>query len=557
MNLLENEKKTIDVFIDHINEFLSYIKTYYEIDEIDKLQLNLDKTQKKVKITDDLFVSYGILKSYYLDVEKIMTSIEAIKITEIEVTDSTKIEIDDELKKLLGFYIRYKKVIDEINAVLITKISTDVYKDIIDNKDLDGFHDKFVKNPNCIKLYAKIVQQLLDYYYVNDKTKMFELLKYLDDDKNTALELDRPKSKTSKASKKIATNPIPYRFGLQPITEALELDELLPIILLELNSMIKIVKPIRLQEIATDHKIGFIIINHVTYTPIEFVSRPLLVKSEADKYMQPSEYGINEKIVERFKLIKEYPVHKKWDFSMSYINIDDVSKFYVLDTLDGKHYRCLAPWMQSTTYSLPKHRVEKLLNPRKVSRATMYHSLCQKTALKNMFLGRAIETDSLTASSEEIKYEKIQDNLLEAIKELIMEIVRSEYKGTVHSQSDIYAILHDERIANIFCDTLIITYKVGIEIEELLDISGGKFGFSELLSTFTEALQSTVRNFMRDLHTNYDRHTVSKLSEFKSDEVLAHMLDLVKICIEANISKKDNPFTGLHIKFICLNFFAD
>src|SRR5690606_23111607 len=85
-----------------------------------------------------------------------------------------------------------------------------------------------------------------------------------------------------------------------------------------------------------------VVLNRVTYHPMEYNIRALIVEDEAKQYMQPATYGITKKIVDRFQVIRPPVDNAKWDFSYNIVgDVDKAEYFYVFETIDSINYRAL------------------------------------------------------------------------------------------------------------------------------------------------------------------------------------------------------------------------
>jgi hypothetical protein len=85
----------------------------------------------------------------------------------------------------------------------------------------------------------------------------------------------------------------------------------------------KAVKSSNLVQLSKSMNVGFIVMNHVVFTPIEYNIRPLIIESVAKPFIQPDTYGPTEKMVARFKTIHDFPRQKKNQLSKEQVKLNE------------------------------------------------------------------------------------------------------------------------------------------------------------------------------------------------------------------------------------------
>jgi hypothetical protein len=425
-------------------------------------------------------------------------------------------------------------------------------------------------------LYASVLQALIDHYYTANKSKAFELMALVEEDKDLALE-SFAALKSLKDKSIIKNNPIQCRFGMVPITASMDLTELINKIT---QAESKSSSSKAFSKLAKELSIGIIVFNRIVYNPIEYNIRPLILSEEAAKYVQHKEYGITAKTINRFKTIlpsglaakKSSKVDTKksdlstkksntplfnWDFSTE-IHNPDAAKFYIVETLNGNTYRFMAPWLSSSNLSLTKFRVLHILNydNTKPTRATNYHCVATKHATKNMFLSKALDIDSFDEKSTDINSGTLQHDLLTSILEYVEKYLNKNYPKGVKSSNDILDILHESDLIVYFSRELVRRYKTAAA-DDTRSFDAGAFDFNELLSSFSVSLQKATRRFARELHNSYSRNPLKPEVFGKDDSKIAVMLKLREVLQESiNLVIKfdDNLYTDLNYKYLILNF---
>jgi hypothetical protein len=345
-------------------------------------------------------------------------------------------------------------------------------------------------------------------------------------------------------------NPIQYRYGLFPVTKLLPLKELLDLIFAELNA------PTPKGEFAAIAKklnIGIIILNKIVYTPVDFNPRPLIVEEDAKPYIQPNKFGINEKIITRFNTINQLKSTDKWNFSNEIYN-ESASKFFVLETIDGIHYKALAPWLQSDKYSMARFRVERIIHHNPVSRSVEYHTKKTELAIPNMFTKKMLDLESVDERKFDVDSNDIRNSIVDDIMRTISKIRESVYKNGFKNSTDVSNLLHEPEIINTYINSSLIHYAKGSNNYE-----GGDFKISEILASFLVMLQETGRRFSRELHNGYARDPLkseifTENKDKRDDIVMERILSIVERAMSLIIKLDSNPFVHIYTKYIKLNF---
>jgi len=431
------------------------------------------------------------------------------------------------------------------------------------NDNITKFHNIFLEHINGISLYSNVMQNLLEKYQPTAKSKnnhTYEnILYFIEIAKNYVI-----KDSTFELFKKIEIpkdNPKLQRYGLIPSTNLMKLNKLLSLIL---NDESKTINSSSLDNIADKLKIGFIVFKHIVYDPIEYNIQSLLSKDIYKKYEQPKEYGINEKVINRFKNINEYPNQKKVTFSTEIIN-EKATKFYVLETLDGNLYRCLSnKFNNSNIYNISSQLstiiIQSTKNVKYQLRASSYNSIMINKSLKNMFYGKKFDLRLFDELSQNFDMQLIKSNILNNLMKKIDDIIEIKFDGDLQNNVDVISLLHDTKLYDEFIHSIMLNFEKGkMNTESKNVFTGGKVPFSEIFSTFIIELESSAQKFSKELHDAYMRlqlknnvfelPKIQKLVEIK-DYIKAIMSNSIKLVI----NESDNLFTSLNYKFYILNY---
>ena len=414
-------------------------------------------------------------------------------------------------------------------------------------------------NTNTVSLYANIIQKVLDALGESDTIISDGIQQILEQDKTYALSGHTHSLFKVKNLQK--TNPSVRKFGLIPVTDSMLLPDLLKVILIGH----KAVKSTDLNKLGKSLGVGFIVFNRVVFTPIEYNIRALIINKTADPLIQPDTYGPTEKMVTRFKTIRDYPRQKKWDFSASIHNAS-AGLFYVIETLDGKHYRCLYNKMpdQEKTFGIDKQHLLTLINhishnKTEPSRAAEYQAIAVKKSTPNMFLPKPLEIDSLGEKMDTIPSHAIKQDTSFELNKLLNDILRIDFSNDLRSNSDINAVLHDTRFGDVFYQAVLTRYQKSVKLEDIANYTAGHFPFSELLSSFMTDLQSTTRRFVKELHDGYGRdplkNTVFGLPKTERMFIIKKKLeDVIESALNLSIKADSNIYAAMYHKYMVLNY---
>jgi hypothetical protein len=422
-------------------------------------------------------------------------------------------------------------------------------------KAIADIRNQYHEHPRSIVLYAYVMQILSDVMFTHDKGALFKILLFLEEDKNLCLDGN---TNNYFAPRQLAKdNPPLKKFGLIPITDSVPIKQLLSLVLSENNIS---TSDTNLRKISKAHKIGFIVFNRVVYTPIEYNIRPLIIKNIAKDFIQPDEYGINIKTIDRFKTIRDFS-KQEWNFSVEVFG-NDFETFYVFETLDGINYRCMAPWVNSKIYGLQRFRIEHILkyiaNEGKPNRAANYHSVMQKKMTQNMFLRKAVDIDALIEKVEDNNAHTIRTDIYETIMKYVDNVIKKQYHSDIKSSVEISEIIHDKEIPKIFFSKIIANYEKGADRDDIINFKAGCFPFEEILVSYMVELQYITRRLSKELHDGYSRNVLAddvftKPKKEKMSIVNDKLAKVIDDAIKLIIKDDKNMYLSLRVKYSILN----
>lgn len=602
---------------------------------------NYSKRDQSLLI-EQIFIVYDELGCYFSDIKYLMTVLDSpyLQVENLDSSDYSgtyKLEALDKFNHLRDQYVRFENKYEASDAELSTIFADRIFDMVFGNNStanttnsttnsttshireiLPTLQENFYKHKNAVRVYASIIQKTIDTLYdagdKDSKQLMFYILELVETDKDFFIS-GNVESIFTDIKNVHLVNPALKRFGLVPVTDSMSLDKLI----VQITDKKSTAKNINLQTYAKEIGIGFIVMHHVVYDPIEYDLKPLINPDIAKCLTQPSEYGITEKTLERFRNIRTVGEiklenddlekkngktpgkipgkppshdrygdlcdqknlashtakhiksslpsnHRKWNFNYRVIDSKDTQSYYVIETLDGIHYRALAPWLSDKNLAIGKFRLTQLLqyiaDANEPNRIANYHQLAIHTASSNMFLKKPLKIEQLEEQAKDIDTHFIKNDLYLKIILLLHDIIDTDYNRgkRIKSDLDINNIIHDERIKEVFTNTIFALYDIGAKSNTVKEFEAGKFPFYEVLSSFILELEDINRRFLKDLHDLYNRDPLDKSVFSKSDsDKLAAVQNKLEDCvlrsIQLVISDKDNIYSSINFKYLLLNFY--
>ena len=474
----------------------------------------------------------------------------------------TKImELQDSLRTLKLTHARLMKSWDTVEVDLIELLGREIKTalDKIPDKYEAALHMQkvFRRKPGVIRLYARIMQDLVDTLFGESKPLMNKVLELIEDDKDYYL-IENEKH-TSKKNIHV-TNPPIETFDLIPVTKLMPMAKLMSIVIPKQTN-----GKISMEKHANANSIGFIVMHRVVYHPVEYSAREL-IKPTDKSLSQPTEYGVTQKTIDKFNNIKQITEESKWDFSSKIVgDTNKMKAYYIIETLDGANYRALAPWFESNIYSVPAHKLKALIQyitgHNQPTRISSYQRLKSQQAISNMFLPKKLDLEVLSDMSIHIDMQQIQNALYENVMAVVRRNINAKYGGglTIENNTHMNEIIHDPDIREQFYQTILKKYNIGTSLTKAQKYSAGDFPFSELLATYIKELRYITNRFMKELHNGYNRDLLND-TVFKEPkkEMKRTILDKVEEVIEKailiTVHYKNNIYSDMTYKFYLLNY---
>jgi uncharacterized protein (UPF0147 family) len=333
--------------------------------------------------------------------------IKVENIFESNYSQTYKLETAELLNSIIMQYMVFNRSNEIIEPDVIRQLTELVIGDISHSRDIRKtitiIRDAFIKNKNSVSLYAAILQKILD--DSNDENICTYVTMLVETDKN--LYINHMENYFQKRHNRAhVINPPIKRFGLVPKTDILDVSSLI-----EMISDGKTKGSIKMETYAKKASAFFVVLHHVTYHPIEYnISRLLDFK-----YDQPPDSGINRRLIYRFDIIRSLSDHElKWDFKYNTIgDLAQSKKYYIVETLDGKKYRCLG--YHDGKYDVELSIIYRIINyyasDNQPDRVSNYHNIMVNKALPNMFIKRKMPVEYIESFSKDIDVTIIRNTL--------------------------------------------------------------------------------------------------------------------------------------------------
>jgi predicted DNA-binding protein YlxM (UPF0122 family) len=473
----------------------------------------------------EIFELYYQIVKQIIDIDRMTEALSAVDLTLLEKSETYKDEVRGRLKKITIA----TQAIERLPFKSMLERWTADARDA--RHPIENIQKLFHKYPETIQLYAAILQKYADTGLVEglntvlDADKDFVLENETNSEfKNTTIHLDNP----------------PYkRFGLIPITDIMPLKALLPICLMEIKQTGH-----DMEAIAERANVGFIIMTHTVYNPVEYNVRALIIERLAAQYSAPPNTGPTKKMTERFNTIRESPPCK-WQFKYRIIN-QNANQFYVLETLDGTNYRALGLTYDASRYLLSASLVHSLItfinSPNRPTRISNYQSAVSKLAVKNMFLPKQLDLESFEEKTSLVSPDKIRLAIYTECRKVISE-------KPPEGMTELNDMMHDAQFEQLFYRHVISLFNESVNIRDLREGSAGTFDFSEIYVSFLYDLRYITNKFMKELHDGCARHIYKP-----TDNLQTVALGIIDAALLLCITDKTDLYSSIHLKYMILNF---
>lgn len=522
-------------------------------------------------------------------------------------TDTSQLSYDermtlaDDWSKITIQYAKFRSQYVDVDESIITQLASYITTIVMEVNDV---FEKFLfvrtiqkQNIHAIQLYCMFVQSLIEKLgeknFEGRKT-VFRIIERIEDDKDIYIDISESKEKEKLLTKHKTIhvdNPLYKRFMLSPTTTLMSLEDLM----IKMYGSYKV-----LSTLSKKHNVCFIICNHIVTHPIEYRANQLFMETHIDTHIggthidshvdshvgsgenKPSTFqsggfpGINKTVLELTTTIKpleslldekSYKAYKpSWQFDYEIIGDIEGESFCIIeclvksqssqssDKLDDNLYRLLEPWIKYSGNPIPRFRIEQFIKHitgnNKYTRVHNYHQNMMKNSTQNMFIKKPMNMDYLANETKHLD--------ISMIKNTIQINVMKHFTQTIKKIKNIQELLSDEKLSNIFMDTVILMYnKYSSEYTSKVQGDGE---FPELLSTYIADLTRLTSRFNRELINSYNKEPLKPeaLALMKSDAfqstVLTKIESIVTHVLSMLITDKSNIYQSINYKYLLLSY---
>lgn len=515
--------KKIKVYIDSIPK-LSCVEFK---DNITLIDLNFSKVESYITYnTDTIFNIWGLISENLYLINTILLNIEHIytKHEKKFITGITNICIDkinDTYNNVESTYKKYQKEVVEIDNTALNKCIDFIKKELkwethntIDN--IEKITDLVKKYPHAISLYIYITQIVLnDCLSIGSDICDF-ILNKVENVKNNILLIDKKNKNGAKIT--FQSNPSLKTFGLTPVGDA---DKLKIITQQIFNESVNNIS--QLANLAKKKKKCIVVINHIIKNPIEFNIRKLVDKNIAQAYIQKTEFGVTQKIIDKFNTIsfKKIGVGKKWNFDVNYYGSIDSDEFIVLVRMSNDLFRLYSIYNEMPIFGggkletkIRRGKIEPFIEYIKNkgvmkihTRVSEYHKIHERKIINNMFLPVKFDIQCIKTNSQIIDSKFLMRELSSHLLDRVDKIITKDFKNgeKITTFKDIGSIIHSNKLVDVLNSILIEQYDIyAIKNKD----NTNNFPFSETLQTFLSVLSHMNTDFRRLMH---DYYTIAKI----------------------------------------------
>ena len=271
----------------------------------------------------------------------------------------------------------------------------------------------------------------------------------------------------------------------------------------------------------------------------------------------PTEIGINENIIERFKTINSDNKKNKYNISSYKLFGDKNSKkYHILETLNNNSFRFLCPWNNCYHNEINNYFISGFLNyleidkynstNKLIDRVYLYQKI-HRQSLNKLFLKNKLDIELIGKESQiQIDSNYIRNKSVFNIMKLIKKNVElSNHTKISKPRKIIDLILNDQKIADDFINTIVYIFNEKyIKIDYLNN--------PEVYSLFLFEINTLKNLFITQLFEYYDEIKQNKKNEIanlsSSIQIINYLEDIIKNVINDIILTDSNVYYNIFVK---------
>ena len=369
---------------------------------------------------------------------------------------------------------------------------------------------EYHKTEFTVNLYARITQMIIDALWHDDRTKTYQIMQEIEEDKDRALMQKLPKKSTTKNTPPLRT------FGLMGIMKTTSLKKILT------NEFDAAASVSKLDTFARKHKTCIVLIHKVTNNPLEFYIDPLINEQIAKVNSHPKDTGVNPSYIRKMSTIhRGSPT--KWKFGTQIFGDVNSATYVILETLDGENYRPVAPWTRHMSAKIPRHYILGFIRHLEGGsrRIESYNMLMSTQIVDKMFFPKAINISDLSKESKEIDPKYLRNDAF-----ITLMLVYDKIAKKVSTPDAFERVIFGDELVDELSNFLITYYK------NFKKHIFHNFRYAELVVDFLAELQYIHRAFTQEMYDQYAEHRIDP-AVYKSKHRKADLRDIFEEILQA------------------------
>lgn len=446
-----------------------------------------------------------------------------------------------------------KKIEDLVQELIAYELDKEAIKHTA--KYIKNAQTAFSTSQFAASFYCKLMKAILKdvpKWYPDDQQLYFYILSQIEVDKDRIL--NRINTKEPDPSRTQLLNPYYKTFGLIPQSKSLPISDISEkIFKMPSKTFADFVK------LCKSKNYGLILMNKHIAHPITYHTDQLIDFKQSMDYAQshkPS-YGIDKVMLDRLTTIDKIKVKSKWDFSiephiLKFSDYESEKERFViiLDSLAPDYYRILTNYMRADAYFVRVSSIRELYEfcnkPKSslpITRMYNYNTLCQQTAMLNIFAPVRVDVEKLkvTTSITDPKY--LRNRIYLALLDGFKEIMNKKYKGEVGIKDNYtYAsIIHDDQFLNIFSQILTQEFHAYL-YKTYNEYTTGHLHIAEIIGSFLNVICVYQRTFVKEIHDSFKNNTYNFKGGVKPGGIIKHFDDIVTEVLNKIITTESNVY---------------
>jgi hypothetical protein len=221
----------------------------------------------------------------------------------------------------------------------------------------------------------------------------------------------------------------------------------------------------------------------------------------------------------------------------------------------------MSPWNEPTAFSIPYNLIQNLIEyfteTNKTTRASQYHDVMIKQAMKHMFYSKKLDTDAIENISSSFDSTSIKNEILIQTRNYCFKLLQSKIKK-VKTNKDINDIMHSDKLYDIVIGSILNSFKKASEGINKEIFNNAKFMQSEITLSFMVELNYISLQFLKNLHDLFNHDQLSpEIFELPNEKKLIQIEKTIETNLLNTINTlfgDDNIYEIINIKSFIINY---